>query len=331
MTVEEFWKEKHVLSIHERIKNKNLSVVLPEGEDDRVIESLKYIYDIKIILLGNKDVISRKIENIHKNHQKIFKFVSIIEPKNFLRMDLVDLFIKKRNGKISREEAEKLILQPNYFATLLLEVNEVSAVVGGCVYSTAEILKPAFQIIKQAPGNSIVSSCFLMKKGEEELILADCAVNINPTKEQLIEITNQTIQTTKEFSIKPKVALLSYSTKGSGIGKDVDFMREVSKELIEKNQDFNMFVDGELQFDAAYVPKVAKIKAPDSLVGGQANVFIFPNITTGNIAYKIMQYTGGYEAIGPLIQGLNKPVNDLSRGTDAQTIAKVIYLVLRKY
>ncbi len=332
MTFEEFWSDEDIKVIYNDIKDKGLKVVLPEGEDDRVIDALSYLRDIEVVLLGSKEVIENKINlRYESKSDEVLAICEIIEPEEFVQEDLIDLFVEKRNGKVTREQAEEMIKGANYFSTLMLEDYRVDALVGGCVYSTADILKPAFQIIKPAPGNSVVSSSFLMKKGDEKLMFADCAVNINPNKSQLKEITLQTIKTAREMGIDPKVAMLSYSTRGSGAGEYVDLVKEAYNELIEENPHLKDTVDGELQFDAAYVAKTGKMKAPDSPVAGIANVFIFPHILAGNIAYKMVQSLGGYEAVGPTLQGLNRPVNDLSRGADAPTIAKVMYLALREY
>ncbi len=329
----DFWSDKSVVDMHRRIKGKNLSVVLPEGEEDRVITALGLTPDINKVLLGSKEVIDSKIAiEYGERAAEIQEWVKVIEPSEFsAREDLLKIFLEKRKGKLDEETARELMKKPNYFATLLLEADEVHALVGGAVYSTADILKPAFQIIKPAPNNKIVSSMFLLRKNDEKLVFADCAVNIEPTSEQLKEITLQTIETAKEMGLDPKVALLSYSTKGSGVGELVDRPRIAYEMLIEEHPELINSVDGEIQFDSAYVERVAKQKAPDSPVGGKANVFIFPNITAGNIAYKMTEYLGNYESVGPIIQGLNKPVNDLSRGTTAHTIAKVIFVSLRKY
>lgn len=329
--LEKFWNDQDVSAIYKKLEGKNLKVVLPEGEDDRSIDSLAFVRGITVVLLGERSIIEQKINSRHENSEEIMSVVEIIEPKDFAREDLAELFVAKRNGKLTIEDARKLVLLPNFFATLLLESGYVHALVGGSVYSTADILKPAFQIIKPAPGNSVVSSCFVMKRDDQKLVFADCAVNIEPTKDQLKEITTQTIETARQMGIDPKVAMLSYSTKGSGSGPAVDLVREAYEELVSEQPDLKDIIDGELQFDAAYVESTGKLKAPNSPVAGRANVFIFPNITAGNIAYKMVQQLGGYEAMGPLLQGLNKPVNDLSRGCDAVTIAKVMYLALRKY
>ncbi len=330
--MDNFWNDEDIVKIHNNIKGKNLKVVLPEGDDDRTIKALGYTPDITKVLLGHKSVITEKINNEYKDQaQDVLKWVEIIEPSEFNREDLLNMFLEKRKGKIVEETARGLMMHRNYFATLLLEAGEAHALVGGSQYSTADILKPAFQIIKPAPGNSVVSSSFILRKGNEKLIFADCAVNVEPNKTQLKEITRQTIETAREMGVDPRVAMLSYSTKGSGKGHYADLVRQAYEELITETPDLKSYVDGELQFDAAYVERVAAIKAPDSPVAGHANVFVFPHINSGNIGYKMVEYLGGYESVGPILQGLNKPVNDLSRGTTPETIAKVMYLSLRKY
>lgn len=328
MTVNEFWSDESIKEIHTKIEGKNLSVVYPEGSEDRTIDAMAYLKDVNAILLGDKEIIEAKLV---ANYDAVPSNVTIIDESDFNDPELLDLLVAKRAGKVTVEEAKELMKGANYYATLILESGRAHALVGGSVYSTADILKPAFQIIKPAPGNSVVSSCFLMKKGEEKLIFADCAVNIEPTKDQLKEITIQSMNTAIEMGIEPKVAMMSYSTKGSGSGHFVDIVREAYEELIAEKPELKDVIDGELQFDAAYVEKVANAKAPGSNVAGKANVFIFPHLVAGNIGYKMVQYLGGYDAVGPLLQGLNKPVNDLSRGCDAPTIAKVSYLALRKY
>jgi len=330
MTKEQFWKDEIVNSIYDGIKDKNLKVVLPEGEEDRSIASLEYVKDLTVVLLGEKDVINKKIDDVYQdNASKIKEVVEIIEPNEFQNQELIDLFVEKRKGKLTEEEAREIIKGSNYFATLLLEAGKVDALVGGSVYSTADILKPAFQIIQPAPGNRTVSSCFIMKKDNQKLVFGDCAVNVEPDKDQLKEITLQTMNTAKEMGIDPKVAMLTFSSKGSGKGTLPDLVLEAYNELMEENPELKDVIDGELQFDAAYVEAVGSKKAPGSKVAGHANVFIFPDLNSGNIGYKIAERLGGYEAVGPLLQGLNKPVNDLSRGTTADTIAKVMYLALR--
>ena len=213
-----------------------------------------------------------------------------------------------------------LLKQANYFGTMLVKMGYADALLGGATYSTADTVRPALQIIKTKPGNKIVSSCFILVRangvGENEVLaMGDCAINIKPTEDELVEIGLETAQTAKIFGIDPKVAYLSYSTLGSGKGEDVDKMRNACNKLKALAPDLD--VDGELQFDAAVSPRVAHTKCPDSKVAGHANTFIFPDINAGNIGYKIAQRLGSFDAYGPILQGLNAPINDLSRGCNA--------------
>ncbi len=325
-----FYDDKIINKIKESLSGQNKSIIVPEGDEDRVIQSLQYTPEIKKILLGNELEITNKIKKEYPDtYQEIMKMVQIIDSQDYITEDLVHSLVEKRNNKISYEDAKQLLQHRNYLATMILEQNGADALVGGSQYSTADILRPAFQIIKPKPGNSIVSSYFIMRKNDEVCVFADCAININPTAEQLKEIAVQTIESSKKIDLNPKVAFLSFSTKGSGKSESVDKVRNAYNLLIEENPKYKDFVDGEAQFDTAVSKRVAKIKAPKSKVLGDANVFIFPNLESGNIGYKIAEHMGGWQAIGPLLQGLNKPVNDLSRGTTPQTIAKVMYLSLR--
>ena len=199
------------------------------------------------------------------------------------------------------------------------------ALLGGATYSTADTVRPALQIIKTAPGNSIVSSSFILFKPESDnkdtrnkILMGDCAINISPNSQALADIAQQTARTARRFGIEPKVAMLSYSSHGSGSGESVDLVVEATRLLREAKPDF--LFDGELQFDAAYSPLVCHKKTPDSVIAGEANTFIFPDINAGNIGYKIAQRLGGYNAYGPILQGLNAPINDLSRGCNADEV-----------
>ena len=197
------------------------------------------------------------------------------------------------------------------------------SLLGGATYSTADTVRPALQVIKTKPGNKIVSSCFILNRQNEEgenetLAMADCAINLMPSEDELVEIGTETADFAKLFGIEPKVAYLSYSTLGSGKGESVDKMRAAAAKAKEARPDLP--IEGELQFDAAVSPTVAKTKCPDSKAAGQANVFIFPDINAGNIGYKIAQRLGGFEAYGPLLLGLNAPINDLSRGCNAEEV-----------
>ena len=203
---------------------------------------------------------------------------------------------------------------------MLVKMGKADCLLGGATYSTADTVRPALQLIKTKPGNNIVSSCFILVRdhatGDREVLaMGDCAINIRPSEDDLVEIARETASCARVFGVEPKVAFLSYSTHGSGAGEDVDKMRNAFNKLRATNPDFD--VDGELQFDAAVSPRVAQTKCADSKVAGYANTFIFPDINAGNIGYKIAQRLGGFDAYGPILLGLNAPVNDLSRGCNA--------------
>ena len=229
--------------------------------------------------------------------------------------------VELRRGKMDLEQCRKAIQSSNYFGTMLVEMGYADGLLGGATYSTADTIRPALQLVKTAPGQPLVSSCFLLVKGSEQYIMGDCSININPTPDELVEITIQTAHTAKQFGVEPKVALLSYSSMGSAKGECVAKMTEAVKRLKRMPIDFE--VDGEMQFDCAVSEEVASLKAPGSTVAGHANTFIFPNLSSGNIGYKIAARLGGWEAIGPVLQGLNAPINDLSRGCTSQEIYKM--------
>lgn len=334
-TVREFYEDKLVDVLYKKHVGTGKKVVIPEGNEQRVIKSLQFTPGFTKVLIGNPTEIDELIDAEYADYipAKIKRWVEVIDVDKLGSLEgddeLLEIFLSKRKGKITEEEARALMTQPNYYATLLLEAGRVDALVGGSRYSTADILKPAFQIIKTKPGHKVVSSVFLLRKGDKKVFFADCAVNLNPSSEQLKEIAIQTVETMEELDVEPKVAMLSYSSKGSGSGPDVDLVVEAYNTLKAERPDLDLIVDGELQFDAAFRPEVAKIKVSDSPVAGRANGFIFPDLTAGNIAAKVAEYMGGFEAVGPILQGLNKPVNDLSRGTTPETIAKVLLISLR--
>ena len=234
--------------------------------------------------------------------------------------EMKEKFLEIRKGKATVEDAEKLLRDVNYFGVMLVKLGLADGMVSGAIHSTADTVRPALQIIKTKPGISRTSGVFLMNREntDHRLVFADCAINIEPNAQELAEIAINTAETAKVFGIDPKVAMLSFSTKGSAKSPKVD--RVVQATNIAKEMRPDLAIDGELQFDAAFVPATAAIKAPDSNVAGHANVFVFPGLQAGNIGYKIAQRLGMFEAIGPILQGLNKPVNDLSRGASAEDI-----------
>ena len=226
-----------------------------------------------------------------------------------------------RKGKMTEEQVRANLKKTNYFGTMLVKMGKANCLLGGATYSTADTVRPALQLIKTKPGNKIVSSSFIMIKGSKKFAFSDCAINIKPNVEELAEIAIESAKTAETFGIEPRVAMLSYSTLGSGKGEDVTKMAEATALVKKLAPDLN--VEGEIQFDAAIDRAVGKLKAPDSKVAGRANVFIFPDINAGNIAYKVAARLAGYEAIGPVLQGLNAPVNDLSRGCNADEVYKM--------
>ena len=252
--------------------------------------------------------------------------IESIDPMSYPDLDLITAeMVKLRKGKMDEVACREALKKTNYFGTMLVKMNYADGLLGGATYSTADTVRPALQLIKAKPGNKIVSSCFMLyritEEKDERYIMGDCAININPSVDELVEIIVETAKTARIFSIDPKVALLSYSTFGSGKGETVDKVREAAEILKSKNLDFP--VDGELQFDAAFAPEVAEIKAAGSPVAGQANTFIFPDLNSGNIGYKLAQRLGDFEAYGPIMQGLNAPINDLSRGCTAEEVYKM--------
>ena len=302
----------------ETLKANPRKIVFTEGHDARILEAAARLNEGKFltpILIGN-------VEEVKANAAKggfNIDGVEIIDPLTYAGMDaMVEKMVELRKGKMSAEDCHKALLQSNYFGTMLVKMGKADALLGGATYSTADTVRPALQLIKTKPGNKIVSSCFIMVRGEEMLAMGDCAINITTDEDQLVEIAIETARTAATFGIDPKVAMLSYSTLGSGAGPDVDKVRNATAKIKELAPDLK--VDGELQFDAAVSPVVAKTKCKGSPVAGQANTFIFPEIQSGNIGYKIAQRLGGFDAYGPILQGLNAPINDLSRGCNADEV-----------
>ena len=294
--------------------------VFPEALDERILQAvvrLKKEGLITPILLGNPNQVNAKAKEFGFNIDGL----TILDPENYDEFDdLVASFVERRKGKATEEDAKKILKDVNYFGTMLVYTDRADGLVSGAVHSTGDTVRPALQIIKTKEGVSRTSGAFLMLRGrgQERYIFADCAINPDPDKDVLAEIAIESAKTAKMFDIDPKVALLSFSTKGSAGGDQVDKVAQASEIVKEKDPD--LAVDGELQFDAAFVNTVAKQKAPDSDVAGEANVFVFPELQSGNIGYKIAQRFGNFEAIGPVLQGLNKPISDLSRGCSSEDV-----------
>lgn len=300
--------------LKKKLEGKNASIILPEGEDERVREAAKILKKEGIIepivLTDGEEIEGVKTINVH----------------DYDITEMVDAFVERRNGKIDAEGAKKLVLEDkNYFGTMLVYMKKASGLVSGACHSTANTVRPALQIIKMKKPFKKTSGVFVMMKGTERYIFTDCAINIAPTSEDIAENAIISYDTAKAFGIdEPKIALLSFSTKGSASSPEVDKVANALKLI--KEQAPNLVIDGELQFDAAFVPKVGETKAKGSPVAGHANVFVFPSLEAGNIGYKIAQRMGGFEAIGPILQGLNSPVNDLSRGCSTEDVVALSYL-----
>ncbi len=304
-----------------KLKENPKSIVFTEGEDARILEAASRLLAgnfLKPILLGNPESILKAAETEGYN----IRGAEIIDPENYDRFDeMVEQLCEIRKSKnLQPDEAKKMLSKSNYFGTMLVKMGIADCLLGGATYSTADTVRPALQIIKTKPGNTIVSSCFILVRpsatGENEVIaMGDCAINMDPTEDELVEICGNIIDCAKTFGVDPKVAFLSFSTKGSAKHDSVTKMQNATKKAQEKYPETP--IDGELQFDAAVAPRVARQKAPGSAVAGHANTFIFPNIDAGNIGYKIAQRMGNFEAYGPILLGLNAQINDLSRGCNA--------------
>ncbi len=307
----------------DKLKKAPKTIVFTEGTDPRILEASARLLAgtwLTPILVGRENEVWHAAEEAGFN----IRGATIIHPESYEKMDeMVYRMSELRKGKMTEEQCRETLRQPNYFGTMLVAMGEADCLLGGATYSTADTVRPALQLIKTKPGNKIVSSCFILVRphatGDREVLaMADCAINIKPTEDELVEITTEVAHCARVFGVEPKVAMLSYSTKGSGSGEDVDKMRHAFEKVLETKPDFE--VEGELQFDAAVSPRTAATKCPGSTVAGYANTFIFPDINAGNIGYKIAQRLGSFDAYGPILLGLNAPVNDLSRGCNAQEV-----------
>ena len=304
------------------LKKSPKRIVFTEGTDARILEASARLLSgtfLTPVLVGNPEEIQAAAEEAGFN----IRGAEIIDPETYPEMDkMVDTMVELRKGKMTADECRAALKKSNYFGTMLVKMGVADCLLGGATYSTADTVRPALQLVKTKPGNKIVSSCFIMVRervGDNEVLaMGDCAINIKPTEDELVEITTEVAHCARIFGIDPKVAMLSYSTKGSGKGEDVDKMRHAYEKVLATNPDFD--VDGELQFDAAVSPAVGQLKSPGSPVAGYANTFIFPDINAGNIGYKIAQRLGNFDAYGPILLGLNAPINDLSRGCNAQEV-----------
>lgn len=305
----------------EILKANPRKIVFTEGPDARILEAadrLKKDGFLTPILIGAPEEV--KAAAVKGGFD--IEGLEIIDPATYPGMDeMVEKMVTLRKGKMTAEQCREALSKGNYFGTMLVKMGYADALLGGATYSTADTVRPALQLVKTKPGAHLVSSCFILVRGEEKLAMGDCAINIDPTEDELVEIGLECAKCAKTFGIDPKVAYLSYSTKGSGKGDTVDKMRNACAKA--KAAAPELAIDGEMQFDAAVSPTVGQLKFPGSPVAGYANTFIFPDINAGNIGYKIAQRLGGYEAYGPILLGLNAPINDLSRGCNADEVYKM--------
>ncbi|CAD2080530.1 phosphate acetyltransferase [Jeotgalicoccus coquinae] len=309
---------KFIKDLKNNLNGENIRIVFPEGTDTRILtaaaEHLKNSY-VHPIVIG--DAVELKKIAAEKNID--IEGLEILNPKTSdLTSKLAEEFCEVRQGKVTLEQAEDIVQNINYFGTMLVHTGYADGLVSGAMHSTPDTVRPALQIIKTKEGVSKTSGVFFMRRGDELYVMGDCAINPTLTAEELSEVAVETAKTTMSFGITPRVALLSFSSKGSAKTEEAEKVRLATEYAQDKLPD--TLIDGELQFDAAFVPSVAEKKSPNSPLEGNANVFIFPSLEAGNIGYKIAQRLGGFEAYGPILQGLNKPVNDLSRGTTTEEV-----------
>ena len=315
----------------ELLKANPRRLVFTEGTDARILEAaarLKQDGFLTPVLIGNAD----EVRAAAAEGGFDIEGLEILDPATYPDMDrLVDDFVALRKGKATADQAREMLLSPNYFGTMLVKEGLVDALLGGATYSTADTVRPALQLVKTREGANLVSSCMILIRGDEKLAMGDCAINVSyedkvddqgnvtlSAAQQVAEVAIETARTARLFGIDPKIAMLSYSTNGSAKGAGPEMMREAAAIVRETHPE--LACDGEMQFDAAVAPEVGQLKFPGSTVAGYANTFIFPEIQSGNIGYKIAQRLGGFMAIGPILQGLNAPINDLSRGCNAEEV-----------
>ncbi|NMA96078.1 MAG: phosphate acetyltransferase [Clostridiales bacterium] len=316
-------------SIRLKAKSNKKTIVLPEGTEERIIEAAAKITEAglaDVVLLGNAEDI------LDRGSKLDMSAVTIVDPSTSCKKDeYVEELVKLRAHKgLTKGQAEELILDPLYFGTMMVQMGNADGLVAGAINSTGDVLRPALQLIKTAPGISIVSSFFIMEVLYKEeygqdgvLLFADCAINPNPNAQQLAEIAVTSAKTGHDLvGLDPRVAMLSFSTKGSACHEHVDKVIEATQ--IAKKLDPGIMLDGELQADAALVESVGQLKCPDSEVAGRANILVFPDLQSGNISYKLVERLGKARAIGPICQGIAKPVNDLSRGCSVEDIVNVV-------
>ena len=310
-------------NLFERARSNKKTIVLPESQDERILRATEILLRrdvVDVVLLGDEEEVTHRATTLGLD----LNGATIINPAiSPLQEEFVNIFYEMRKAKgLKLNAAQDAMVSPTYFATMMVYTGKADGMVSGAVNTTADTIRPALQTIKTKPGISVVSSVFFMCLDTKVLVYGDCAVNQDPTAEQLAEIAISSADTAASFGIEPRVAMLSYSTGTSGSGEEVEKVRKATALAKEKRPD--LLIEGPIQYDAAIDPNVAKTKLPDSKVAGQATVFIFPDLNTGNNTYKAVQRSSGALAIGPVLQGLKKPINDLSRGCLVEDIVNTV-------
>ncbi len=296
--------------LKEKISNKEVIIVFPEAYDERVYSAALRLSNeglLKPLLIGNPEDFNGELEVVNPTSYPMFE-------------EMVTALVERRKGKWSEEKCRELLGTPNYFGTMLVFMGFAGGLVSGATHSTADTVRPALQIIKTKPGLSKTFGYFVMVRDQEKYIMADCAINPNPTASDLAEFAVESGRIAPAYDINPRIAMLSFSTNGSAMTEETIKVQEAT--ALAKKAAPDLMIDGEMQFDAAFVETVGKSKFPGSTVAGKANVFVFPDLNSGNIGYKIAQRLGGFEAVGPFLAGLNSPVNDLSRGCNSEDVYK---------
>ena len=318
----------------EKLQASPKKIVFTEGHDPRILEAadrLKKGGFLTPILVGDVETVRAKAAEGGFDIEGL----EILDPATYPAMDaMVEKMVELRKGKMTADDCRAALSKGNYFGTMLVKMGYADSLLGGATYSTADTVRPALQLVKTRKGAHLVSSCFILVRGEEKLAMGDCAINLSyedsvdkegnvtlTAAQKLAEVAIESARTAKVFGIDPKVAMLSFSTNGSGKGGTVKLSHDAT--AIAKEMAPDLLIDGEMQFDAAVAPEVGQLKFPGSKVAGYANTFIFPTIEAGNIGYKIAQRLGGFEAYGPILQGLAAPINDLSRGCNADEVYKM--------
>lgn len=320
---------KTIKQIKKKIKKNSKTIVFPEGEEERILKATEKILKqkiAKIILLGNKKKIILKIKKLKLKIN--FKKIHIINPLTSLDKEKYsnEFYNLRKHKKITLNWAKEKLKEHNYFGTMMVHQGDADGLISGAIHSTKKVLLPAFQIIGASNKQQRISSCFLVQTKDKNFLFADCAINISPDSKELADIVFQTSETAKIFNIKPRIAMLSFSTKGSAKHPLIKNVHDAVKIVNKKNP--NLIIDGELQADAALSPFVSKIKCPTSKIKGNANILIFPDLQSANIGYKLVRHFGKTNSIGPIIQGIKKPINDLSRGCSVEEIVQLAIITV---